>query len=70
VWLSVRVKGFADVSIDGDAPGTSPRRKRVRVGVHHVVMMGYADGSEQQQRKEFDVTVPAGKEETIIYKTW
>jgi hypothetical protein len=42
----------------------------VRVGVHHVVMTGYTDGSEQQQRKEFDVAVSAGKEETIIYKSW
>jgi hypothetical protein len=33
-------------------------------------MTGYPDGSEQQQRKEFDVTVPAGKEETIISRTW
>jgi hypothetical protein len=70
VWLSVRVKGIAEVSIDGDTPGTAPRRKRVRVGVHHVVMTGYPDDSEQQQRKEFDVNVTAGKEETIIYGTW
>jgi len=70
VWLSVRVKGFAEVSIDDDTPGTSPRRKRVRVGVHHVVMTGFPDGSDQQQRKEFDVTVPAGKTETVIYKSW
>jgi eukaryotic-like serine/threonine-protein kinase len=70
VWLSVRVKGFAEVSIDDDLPGTSPRRKRVRPGVHHVVITGFTDGSDQQQRKEFDVTVPAGKEETVIYKSW
>jgi len=70
-WLSIRVKGFAEISIDGDAPGTSPRRKRVRPGVHHVVMTGYPDGSEKQQRKEFDVIVPPGKDDdTVIFKTW
>ena len=70
-WLSIRVKGgFAQVSIDGDKPGMSPKRKRVQVGVHHVVMTGYPAGSETEQRREFDVNVPAGKDETIIYKTW
>lgn len=71
VWLSIRIKGgFAEISIDGDKPSTSPRRKRVQVGAHHVVMTGYPEGSETEKRKEFDVTVPAGKDETIIYKTW
>ena len=71
VWLILRIKGgFAEISIDGDKPSTSPRRKRVPVGVHHVVMTGYPDGSETERHKEFDVIVPAGKDETIIYKTW
>jgi hypothetical protein len=48
----------------------SPKRKRVQVGVHHVLMTGYPAGSETEQRREFDVNVPAGKDETIIYKTW
>ena len=61
---------FAQVSIDGDQASMSPKRKRVRVGMHHVVMTGYPDGSETQKRKEFDVNVPAGRDETIIYKTW
>jgi hypothetical protein len=65
------VKGaFAQVSIDGDKPSMSPKRKRVQVGTHHVVMTGYPAGSETEQRREFDVNVPAGKDETIIYKTW
>jgi hypothetical protein len=63
------VKGFAAVSIDGDEPSASPRRKRVQGGVHHVVMTGYPDGSEDKKTKEFDVHVPAGKE-TIISKAW
>jgi len=71
VWLIIRIKGgFAEISIDGDKPSTSPRRKRVPAGVHHVVMTGYPDGSDAEKRKEFDVTAPAGKDETIIYKTW
>jgi eukaryotic-like serine/threonine-protein kinase len=70
-WLSIRVKGgFAQVSIDGDKPSMSPKRKRVQVGLHRVVMTGYPAGSETEQRREFDVNVPAGKDETIIYKTW
>jgi serine/threonine-protein kinase len=70
-WVSIRVKGaFAQVSIDGDQASMSPKRKRVRVGMHHVVMTGYPDGAETQQRKEFDVNVPPGRDETIIYKTW
>jgi hypothetical protein len=70
VSLIIRVKGFAAVSIDGDEPSASPRRKRVKVGTHHVVMTGYPDGSEDKKTKEFDVNVPAGRDETIIYKTW
>jgi eukaryotic-like serine/threonine-protein kinase len=70
-WLSLRVKGaFAQVSIDGDKPSMSPKRKRVQVGMHHIVMTGYPSGSETEQRREFDVNVPAGRDETIIYKTW
>jgi serine/threonine-protein kinase len=70
-WLSLRVKGaFAQVSIDGDKPSMSPKRKRVQVGMHHIVMTGYPAGSETEQRREFDVNVPAGRDETIIYRTW
>jgi hypothetical protein len=69
--LVIRVKGaFAEVSIDGDRPSTSPKRKRVKVGVHHVAMKGFPDGSETEKREEFDVNVAAGKDETIISKTW
>jgi hypothetical protein len=70
VTLVIRVKGFAAVSIDGDEPSASPRRKRVQAGTHHVVMTGYPDGADEKKTKEFDVNVPAGREETIIHKTW
>jgi hypothetical protein len=68
--LIIRVKGFATVSIDGDESKPSPRRKRVQPGAHHVVMTGYPDGSEEKQTKEFDVNAPAGRDETIIHKSW
>lgn len=70
VMLVIRVRGFAKVSIDGDEPSASPRRKRVQVGMHHVVMSGYPDGSEQRQTKEFDVNVPAGRPEIVVHRTW
>lgn len=70
VTLVIRVKGFAAVSIDGDEPSASPRRKRVQAGTHHVVMTGYPDGADEKKTKEFDVNVPAGREETIIHKSW
>ncbi len=70
VTLVIRVRGFANVSIDGDEPSASPRRKRVKVGVHHVVMSGYPDGSEEKQTTEFDVNVPAGRPEIVVHKTW
>jgi hypothetical protein len=62
--LVVRVKPFADVSIDDVPAGTTPVRKAVRIGVHHVVLVGPAD-----RREELDVTVDAAKE-TIVTRSW
>lgn len=61
--IVVRVRPFADVTIDNVAAGTTPVRKNVSFGVHHVVLQG-AD-----KREELDITIDSTKD-TIISRSW
>jgi serine/threonine-protein kinase len=65
--LKIRVKPFAEVTIDGVRAGTTPVDRNVKPGKHHVILEGYPSGSDIPKREEFDVDVTAP---TTISRIW
>ena len=65
--LKIRVKPFAEVTIDGVRAGTTPVDRSVKPGKHHVILEGYPAGSDIPKREEVDVDVTAP---TTVSRTW
>lgn len=55
VLLRIKVKPFAEVTVDGKRLGTTPRELLVQPGKHHLVLVGAVDGVDK--REEIDVNV-------------
>jgi hypothetical protein len=65
VVLRFIVRPFAEVTLDGEHIGTTPAEATVKVGVHHVILVGHVDGVDKHE--EFDVNVT---KETTVSRTW
>jgi PEGA domain len=65
--LKIRVKPFAEVTIDGVRAGTTPVDRSVKVGKHHVTLDGFPSGSDIPKHEEFDVNVTAP---ITVSRTW
>jgi PEGA domain len=59
------VRPFAEVTVDGEHIGTTPRDMTVKLGTHHVLLTGHVNGADK--RDEFDINVT---KEMTVSRNW